>query len=103
LSAISTGSVSVVSVGFQTTTTQSMPASDLQKQWWHLEEVCADHIFTPRVFNTSRQPVELLRVTQGSLAGFFKTVKKPQKLNLEWSFETRSLLQNTQCIKNKVI
>ena len=43
LSAISTGSVSVVPVGFQTTTSQNMSASDLQKQWWHLEEVLNDY------------------------------------------------------------
>ncbi|XP_028397292.1 deformed epidermal autoregulatory factor 1 homolog isoform X2 [Dendronephthya gigantea] len=46
LSAISTGSVSVVPVGFQTTTAQSMSSSDLQKQWWHLEETVNNVITT---------------------------------------------------------
>ncbi|CAB3980402.1 deformed epidermal autoregulatory factor 1 homolog [Paramuricea clavata] len=46
LSAITAGSVSVVPVGFQTATTQSMSASDLQKQWWHLEETVNNIITT---------------------------------------------------------
>lgn len=50
LSSMSAGGVSVVPVGFQTNTSPTMTSSDLQKQWWHLEEVCL-------FYNVSISPV----------------------------------------------
>jgi hypothetical protein len=40
---------------------------------------------------------------QGFFQGFFRTVKRPQKLNLELSFETQSSHQKIQCSKNEVV
>ena len=35
--------------------------------------------------------------------GFFRTVKRPQKLNLELSFETQSSHRKIQCSKKEVV
>jgi hypothetical protein len=39
---------------------------------------------------------------QGFFQGFFKTVKRPQKLNLELSFETQSSRQSFSAVKMKL-
>ena len=40
---------------------------------------------------------------QGFFQGFYRTIKWPQKLNLQLSFETQSSHQKIQCSKNKVV
>jgi hypothetical protein len=39
---------------------------------------------------------------QGFFQGFFSTVKRPQKLNLELSFETQSSYQRFSAVKMKL-
>ena len=40
--------------------------------------------------------------TQGFFRGFFRTVKRPQKFNLELSFETQSSYQRFSAVKMKL-
>ena len=40
---------------------------------------------------------------QGFFQGFYRTIKWPQKLNLQLSFETQSSHQKIQCSKNEVV
>ena len=46
---------------------------------------------------------EIRFLIQVFFQGFFRTVKRPQKLNLELSFETHSSHQKIQCSKNEVV
>jgi hypothetical protein len=44
---------------------------------------------------------KMLRYVQGFFQGFFMAVKRPQKLNLELSFETQSSHQSFSAVKMK--
>jgi hypothetical protein len=43
--------------------------------------------------------MRLFRFLQGCFQGFFRAVKRPQKLNLELSFETQSSHQSFSAVK----
>ena len=60
--------------------------------------VCA-----PKLWNGLPFDLRKSSTVSGFFQGFFRTVKRPQKLNLELSFETQSSHQKIQCSKNEVV